>query len=340
VCTAGGSAEREAELVADQLVEANLTGHDSHGVGLVPYYVQALAKEALVPNRHAELVQERGPVLVVEGRRGYGQVIGHEAMMLAMARARDHGVALIAIRNSFHLGRIGHWAEQCADGGFASTHFVNGIDHPPIQAPFGSAEARFSTNPFCAALPGPDDALVVLDMATSRIALGKARVAANRGVPVPDGSLLDAEGRPTRDGAVMFAEPKGALVAMGEHKGSGLAMLCELLAGALTGGWTIQPEHPMAGGIINNMLSVVIDPDALGGREQVAREGSALVAYVKSARPRAGVEEVLVPGEPEQRRRRQRLAQGIEIDERSWADIRAAASALGMADAEIDALIA
>jgi uncharacterized oxidoreductase len=340
VCTAGGSAEREAELVADQLVEANLTGHDSHGVGLVPHYVQALAKEALVPNRHAELVQERGPVLVVEGRRGYGQVIGHEAMMLAMARARDHGVALIAIRNSFHLGRIGHWAEQCADGGFASTHFVNGIDHPPIQAPFGSAEARFSTNPFCAALPGPDDALVVLDMATSRIALGKARVAANRGVPVPDGSLLDAEGRPTRDGAVMFAEPKGALVAMGEHKGSGLAMLCELLAGALTGGWTIQPEHPMAGGIINNMLSVVIDPDALGGREQVAREGSALVAYVKSARPRAGVEEVLVPGEPEQRRRRQRLAQGIEIDERSWADIRAAASALGMADAEIDALIA
>ncbi len=338
VCTAGGSHEREAGLVADQLVEANLTGHDSHGVGLVPYYVQSLANGALVPNRHAEPVQDQGSVLVVEGRRGYGQVIGHEAIELAMARARDQGVALLAIRNSFHLGRIGHWAEQCAEGGFASIHFVNGIDHPPIQAPFGSAQSRLSTNPFCAALPGPDGALVVLDMATSKIALGKARVAANRGVPVPEGSLLDAHGRPTRDAAVMFQEPKGALVAMGEHKGSGLAILCELLAGALTGGWTMQPEHPMAGGTLNNMLSVVIDPDALGGREQLWREGGALLAYIKSARPLAGVAEVLVPGEPEQQRRRQRLAEGIEVDARSWADILAAARAVGVPEARLDAL--
>ncbi len=181
--------------------------------------------------------------------------------------------------------------------------------------------------------------MVVLDMATSKIALGKARVAANRGVPVPDGSLLDADGLPTRDGAVMFAEPQGALVAMGEHKGSGLAILCELLAGALTGGWTILPEHEMRGGSVNNMLSVIIDPEALGGREQLWREGGALLAYLKSARPLAGVAEVLVPGEPEQRRRRQRLAEGIEVDERSWADILAAAEAAGVPAAAIDALL-
>jgi uncharacterized oxidoreductase len=340
VCTAGGSARREADLVADQLVEANLTGHDSHGIGLVPYYVQSLANGALVPNRHAEVAPGEAAVLVVEGRRGYGQVIGHEAMELGMVRAREHGVALLAIRNSFHLGRIGHWAEQCAAGGFASIHFVNGIDHPPIQAPFGSAEARLSTNPFCAALPGPDGPMVVLDMATSKIALGKARVAANRGVPTPEGSLLDADGLPTQNAAVMFQEPRGALVAMGEHKGSGLAILCELLAGALTGGCTIEPGHPMAGGTLNNMLSVIIDPDALGGRERLWREGGALLAYLKSARPQAGVAEVLVPGEPEQRRRRQRLADGIEVDERSWADILAAARAAGVPDAELDALLA
>jgi uncharacterized oxidoreductase len=340
VCAAGGSAEREASLVADQLVEANLTGHDSHGVGLLPFYVQSLAKGALVPNRHAELVHEQRAVLVVEGQRGYGQVIGHEAMELGMARAREQGVALLAIRNSFHLGRIGHWAEQCAASGFASIHFVNGIDHPPIQAPFASAESRLSTNPFCAALPGRDGAMVVLDMATSKIALGKARVAANRGVPAPEGSLLDADGLPTQNAAVMFQEPQGALVAMGEHKGSGLAVLCELLAGALTGGWTILPEHPMAGGSVNNMLSVIIEPDALGGREQLWREGGALIAYLKSARPLAGIAEVLVPGEPEQRRRRQRLAEGIEIDERSWTDIRAAARAAGVSATDIDAVIA
>ncbi len=340
VCAAGGSAEREAVLVADQLVEANLTGHDSHGIGLMPYYVQALGTGALVANRHAEIAHGQGAVLIVDGERGYGQVIGHEAIELGMARVREHGLALLAIRNSFHLGRIGHWAEQCAAGGFASIHFVNGIDHAPIQAPFGSAQARLSTNPFCAALPGREGAMAVLDIATSKIALGKARVAANRGAPAPEGSLLDADGRPTRNAAVMFEEPKGALVAMGEHKGSGLAILCELLAGALTGGRTAEPGHPMAGGTVNNMLSVIIDPDALGGRDQLWREGGALLAYLKSARPLAGVEEVLVPGEPEQRRRRERLAAGIEIDERSWADILAGARAAGVPAGKIEALLA
>jgi uncharacterized oxidoreductase len=338
ICAAAGSGEREASLVADHLVEANLTGHDSHGVGLLPIYVQNVREGRLAPNRHAELVDGRGAVLIVEGHRGYGQVIGYEAMALGMARAREHGVALLAIRNSFHIGRIGHWAEQCARGGFASLHFVNVIDHPPLQAPYGGAEARFSTNPFCAALPGEDGAAVLLDMATSKIAIGKARVARNLGVPAPEDSLLDPAGRPTRDPAVMFREPQGALIPMGEHKGSGLAILCELLAGALIGGRTIQPAHPREGGIINNMLSVIIDPDVFGSRSALSEETRALLAYVKSARPRDGFDEVLVPGEPERRRRALRLAHGIEMDERTWAEIVAAANTLGLDAEQIDAL--
>jgi uncharacterized oxidoreductase len=195
-----------------------------------------------------------------------------------------------------------------------------------------------ATNPFAAALPGRDGPVALLDMATSKIALGKARVAANQGVPVPDGSLLDAAGRPTRDGGVMFAEPRGAMVAMGDHKGSGLAILCELLAGALTGGTTVQPEHPQAGGIVNNMLSVVIDPDALGSRQQASREAAAMVAYIKSSKLREGFDEVLVPGEPERRRRAERLEGGVEIDERSWAEIIAAARTAGVSDNELDGL--
>lgn len=338
VCVAGGSAPREAELVADNLVEANLAGHDSHGVGLLPLYVKSVQHRSLVTNRHAEVALDRGPILVVEGGRGYGQVIGFETMQLGMARAAEHGVALVAIRNSFHLGRIGHWAEQCASEGFASIHFVNGVDHAPLQAPFGGRDARVSTNPFCAGVPGEDGAPVVLDIATSKIALGKARVAANSGVPVPDECLLDPEGHVSRDGAVMFREPRGVMLGMGEHKGSGLAVMCELLAGALTGGLTNQPEHPQAGGTINNMLSVLIAPAALGERDAVRREIAAATAWIKASRPRAGFEEVLVPGEPERRRRAQRLAAGIEIDPRSWTEIRVAANAAGVADAAIDAL--
>jgi uncharacterized oxidoreductase len=337
---AAGSLEHEADLVAENLVEANLTGHDSHGVGMLPTYVQNVRAGRLAANRHAELASERGAVLIIEGHRGYGQVIGHEAMALGMARARAHGLALLALRNSFHLGRIGHFAEQCAQGGFASLHFVNVVGHLPLVAPYGGAEARFSTNPFCAALPGADGPAVLLDMATSKIALGKARVARNRGVPAPDDSLLDAAGRPTRDPAVMFSEPQGALIAMGEHKGSGLAILCELLAGALAGGRTAQPAHPQTGDIINNMLSVIIDPEVFGPRALFLDEIAAMIAYIKSARPRAGFDEVLVPGEPERRRRAERLAHGIEVDEATWAEILAAAGTLGLAPDQVDLLVA
>jgi uncharacterized oxidoreductase len=340
VCAASGSTEHEAALVADHLVEANLTGHDSHGVGLLPVYVEKVRAGLLVPNRHAELLSERRAVLVIEGNRGYGQVIGHEAMQLGVACAREHGVALLAVRNSFHLGRIGHYAEQCARGGFASIHFVNVIDHAPLQAPYGGGEARFSTNPFCAALQGEDGAVVVLDMATSKIAIGKARVANNMGIEAPEDSLLDAAGRPTRDPAVMFQEPRGSLIAMGEHKGSGLAIMCELLAGALTGGRTAQPGHRQAGGIINNMLSMIIDPAVFGDRSRLLGEIAALIGYVKSARPRAGFDEVLIPGEPERRRRAERLERGIEVDERTWTEILDAARLLGVPDPLTDVLSA
>jgi hydroxycarboxylate dehydrogenase B len=338
-CRATGSAGEEPELVARHLVEANLTGHDSHGIGLLPDYVRCVRGGMLVPNRHAEVARDAGAVLVIDGGRGYGQVIGHEGMQLGMARAAEEGVALLALRNSFHLGRIGHWGEQCARGGFASLHFVNGVDHTPLQAPFGGADARFGTNPLCAALPGPDGPAVLLDMATAKLAMGKVRVAMNQGVPVPEGSVLDVTGRPTRDPSVMYQEPRGALIAMGEHKGSGLAVVCELLAGALTGGVTIQPEHRRTGGIINNMLSIIIDPDALSDRSALDREVTALLAWMKASRVREGFEEVLAPGEPERRRRAERLESGIEIDERSWREIAQAARVAGVPDHEFDSLI-
>lgn len=330
ICAAGGSDPREAELVADHLVAANLAGHDSHGIGMLPAYIENLQAGRLIANQHATVVRDTGPLVVIEGNRGYGQVIGYQAMELASERAKRHGVALCAIRNTAHLGRIGHWGEQCARAGLASIHFVNGIDHGALQAPYGGAKARLSTNPFCATLPGPGGPAVVLDMATTKIAMGKARVAFNKGVEVPEGSVIDADGFLTRNPETMFAEPRGALVSMGDHKGSGLAILCELMAGALSGGWTLQPEHPQAGGIINNMLSIVIDPEAMGERAALYAEIEALVAWVKSSPPRAGFDEVLVPGEPEARRRAERLRDGIEVDRRTFADIQAGAQSLGI----------
>lgn len=340
ICRGVGSGEREAELVADHLVASNLAGHDSHGIGMLPIYVRCWTENNLQPNRHAEIVRDSGPILVIDGQRGFGQVIAFEAMELGMARAREQGAAIVAIRNSFHIGRIGYWSSLCAGRGFASMHYVNVVDNQPIVAMFGAGEPVISTNPYSAAMPGRDgEPLVLLDMATSKIAMGKARVAKNKGVPVPDGSLLDKDGRPTTDPGCMFPERNGALVAMGDHKGSGLALICELFAGALTGGRTLQPEHPRSGGAVNNMLSVIIDPGALGDADACLAESEAMVRYAKGARLREGFDEILMPGEPEAIQRRQRSEKGVDVDETSWQEILAAAETAGVSRADLQAIL-
>ena len=334
VCAALGSEPTEAALVADQLIGANLTGHDSHGVGMVPLYVDAACNGRLFVNRHATVARDTGAVLVVEGNRAFGQVAAHEATNLAIERARTHGVALVGLRNSFHIGRIGHWGEMCAADGFVSIHFVNVAGHDPVVAPFGGSEGRFTTNPVCIAVPDRPDGdgapLVLLDMATSVIALGKARVALNRGVEVLPGSVIGGDGQPTRDPAGLFARPRdGALLAFGDHKGSGLAIMCELLGAALTGGDTVAPHHERDQSALNSMLSIVIDPDAVVGREALVDEALAFCDYVRTARPAAGVDEVLLPGQPEQRAREAR-ASAVPVDPTTLAELRLAAEQAGV----------
>src|SRR5262245_47108190 len=218
VCERMGAAAADAALVADHLVDANLAGHDSHGIGMLPTYVTLWQSDLLRPAMHASVVSERGPILVIDGQLGFGQVIAKEAMDLGMARAGRDGAAIVALSNSAHIGRIGHWSELCAKGGFASVHFVNVVSHEPVVAMYGAAEPALSTNPFSAAMPARDgSAAVLLDMATSKIAVGKVRVAFNRGVPVPEGCLIDAAGAPTTDPGCFFPKRSGALKAMGEH---------------------------------------------------------------------------------------------------------------------------
>ncbi len=223
----GGSSEREAVLVAEQLVEANLTGHDSHGVGMLPRYVEALAEGGLRVNRRLSVLRDAGTILMLNGNAGYGQVMAYDAMALGIERAAEHGVAVVGLANSHHIGRIGHWAEQCIAANLVSIHFVNVISRP-VVAPFGGRDARFVTNPFCVGIPMAGGEPIVLDFATSRIAMGKVRVAFNKGEQVRPETLLDAAGEPTTDPAALFAEPGGAILPFGEHKGYGMAVVCEM----------------------------------------------------------------------------------------------------------------
>ncbi len=178
VLIAAGSARPEAETVAANLVLANLSGHDSHGVGMVPRYIDAVLEGGLTPNTAVEVTLDAGALLALDGRRGYGQVVGEQAMRLATDRALAQGSCVMALANAHHLGRIGHFAEMAAAQGLVSLHFVNVLSRP-VVAPWGGGDGRFGTNPFCAGIPIAGREPFILDFATSRVAQGKMRVAHN-----------------------------------------------------------------------------------------------------------------------------------------------------------------
>ncbi|OYV36038.1 MAG: malate/lactate/ureidoglycolate dehydrogenase [Rhodospirillales bacterium 20-64-7] len=328
-----GSAPAEAGIVADHLVRANLAGHDSHGVGMLPAYVEMLGKGLLVPNQTLQTVLDFGALLVFEAARGFGQRMAAEAVDQAIARARQTGACVLALRNSAHIGRVGTYGEQAAAANMAFLSFTNVTDHADIAAPYGSAEARLGTNPVVIAVPGPEGPLL-LDMATTTIAAGKARVAHNKGEPVPPGSLIDAAGNPTTDPAAFIEARAGALQTFGLHKGSGIAVMCELLAGAVAGGK--RAGDPAEGGIVNSMFGVVVDLARLDTEGRVASSVAGALAHLRSARRAPGFSEILLPGEPERQAVAARGAAGIPVDDRSWQQIRDAGLALGLPAEALD----
>ena len=337
IVAAAGSHAAEAEQVADNLVEANLRGHDSHGVGMVPRYIDAVLEGGLAVNAHVAVRQDSGALLTLDGQRGYGQVIGVEAMALGISRAKEHGVCVVGLAHSHHLGRIGHWAEQCSASGLVSIHFVNVLSRP-IVAPFGGRDARIGTNPFCVGIPRPGSEPIVLDFATSKIAQGKTRVAHNKGESVEPGTLIDDHGEPTTNPRYTVIEPIGALLPFGEHKGSGLALICELLGGALAGGETARPITDGRRRVLNSMFSILVDPGRLGTAANLAREMEGYVAYSTASPPQPGVGRVRTPGEPERETRAKRMTEGIAIDAVTWGEILAAGEKVGVAGDRVAAM--
>jgi uncharacterized oxidoreductase len=327
-----GSSAEEAGIVADHLVEANMKGHPSHGVGMMPSYVKNWRDGNLQPNQHVALVQQTGNMAVFDGQMGYGQVVAREAMHWAIDTARATGSAIYTLRHAQHIGRVGTYAEQAVAAGLISIHFVNAVSGVPRVAPFGGSDGRVSTEPVCIGIPGVDKAEpVILDFATSEVALGKVRVAYKAGKPMAPGTLIDHTGQPTNDPTVIYEEPIGAVTPMGKHKGSGLAIICSLLGGALSGGGTIQPGTSRARGIVNGMFCVTFDPARLIGPDEFFEEAKAFIAHVKASPPANPAAPVMIAGEPERLHRARVLADGIELDEGSWADITGAAASLGVA---------
>src|SRR5258708_9628833 len=208
IVTVGGSSPAEASFVAEQLVEATVRGPDSHGVGMLVAYGRDLEAGTLKINQTPEIVSDTGTISVWDARAGYGQVIARKAVEWAIEAARKHGVAVKGLRNAHNIGRVGTYGEIAARAGMVALHFVNVASGPPPVAPFRGREGRFLTNPVCIAIPGTaSNEPILLDFATSRVALGKVRVAHNAGKPMLDGALLDHAGKPTTHPSVLYTKP-------------------------------------------------------------------------------------------------------------------------------------
>ena len=325
ILVAAGSSPAEAHTVAANLVMANLSGHDSHGVGMLPRYVDAVLEGGLTPNASVKINLDIGTMLSLDGQRGYGQVVGEQAMELGMARAKQHGSCIMTLGNAHHLGRIGHFAEMAVAQGLVSLHFVNVLSRP-VVAPWGGGDGRFGTNPCCIGVPLKGQDPFVLDFATSRVAQGKMRVAFNKGIQVEPGTLIDEHGRPTTEPGVVVVPQSnglfGALMTFGEHKGYGMAVACELLGGALSGGGTWHREtDPAVRAVVNGMLTILIDPFKLGTQASFEQEAVEFVNWLQAGPTAPGFEGVQIAGDPERATRVLRHVEGISVDDQTWQEI-------------------
>jgi uncharacterized oxidoreductase len=332
---AAGAPAEEAAIVAEALVRANLAGHDSHGVIRLEQYCRLMREGRIVPGAPTEVVSETAGSAVIDGHWGFGQVVAQRATEIAIAKAKACGVGVVGVRHSNHLGRLGDYPAMAAERGMIGIATVNNHGGGAWVAPWGGREGRLSTNPIAIATPGPDggrpiDRPIVLDITTSVVAEGKIRVKRNRGEPMPPGWAIDASGNPTTDPGDLYSQPRGAILPFGGesgHKGFGLALMVDILAGALSGAGCSSPDAPRMG---NALFLLVIDVAQMTPLPAFHDQVGCLVDYVRSSALAPGFTEILMPGEPEARTEAQRRRDGIVVDEETWRQITDIARSLNL----------
>jgi hydroxycarboxylate dehydrogenase B len=324
----------EAHTVARRLVDSNLVGHDSHGVMRVPKYLEWMRSGTLRPNTGPTVVFESDTIAIIDANRGFGQVIGEFAAKLGIAKAAKSGIAMIGLTNCGHLGRVGDWSDMAAAAGQVSLHFLNTSGAQRV-APYGGSDRRLSTNPISIGVPVAGRDPVVLDVTTSMVAEGKLMVAMNKGEQVPEGWIVDRNGAPTTEPKDFYAG--GALLTVGAHKGSGLSIITDLLAGAVSTGRSSDPDDSI---LRNNMLSIYIAPAVYDSEGGVAKEARRFVDFVTSSPPSKPGEPVLAPGDVERRNRAARTVAGVPLDDTTLSDLFTAAVSVGIdrkkAEAQIE----
>ena len=337
--------DNEAKTIAERLAGSNLVGHDSHGIARVPRYVEWMEKGWVFPNLKPEIVIDAGAMGCLDAKQGFGQVAGEYAVDDGISRAKKHGVSVVGLRNSGHLGRIGDWAERAADADLISFHFVN-VRGSLLVAPFGGSDRRGSTSPLAIGIPSKDKDHIILDMATSTVAEGKVMVAQKGGKQLPHGALIDSTGKLTTNPEAMYGKIRddevpnpdkgtGAITAFGLHKGSGINFMMEMLGGALTGngvcGALNEKERRK---FSNGMLSIYIEVEKMVDFDYFRKEVESYAEFVRASKPSQNNDKVLIPGDKEISTKEERLKFGLPVPPLVWENIKQTANKLNVENLE------
>jgi LDH2 family malate/lactate/ureidoglycolate dehydrogenase len=323
---AWGAADDLAACVARSLVDSDLAGIASHGVLRIPIYHGFVKSGWLKPANRPEVVREGAVTAVIDGHWGFGQPAAQLATRMALQKSREHGLAAIGLRQAGHIGRLGEYAEMATREGQIAIVMASGGPTGGLMAPYGGAQRVLSTNPIGAGVPARDHDPFVMDYATSVVAAGRVELAPDQNAPIPEGWVVDAEGRPAKIARQLVEG--GALLPFGEHKGYALALLIEMLCGALTGaGCTERPDRVISHGLGGNAAFVIaLNPAHFTEEDQFYGAVDGLFDRLQRVKPAVGFEKVMIPGEPEAEKRRQRKGVGYGVAEATWEKITAVAA--------------
>jgi hydroxycarboxylate dehydrogenase B len=329
--TAAGATPEEALLVADNLVDSNLMGYDSHGVMRCMEYLDCVRDGRLKLRAPVKVVKETPSTAVVDCGLNFGPVSMKVMVDVGCEKAKAHGISCVLSQNSFHIGRLGSYVQKVAERGMFGFLACNMRAKVHVVVPWGGRDGRLGTNPMAFAAP-TNGWPIVLDMATSMIAAGKIVMALLEGKQLPENCIQDSEGNPSTDPSAFYGpnyKILGTMLPLGApgfgYKGYGISMMMEIL-GSILGGEDATVDQPRS----NGLALIVIDPEFFCGADLFKELVDKFCAYQTTSRPAKGFEEVVVPGTYDFRLKEKRLAEGIPIDEKIWDQLVEAAAGLGV----------
>jgi uncharacterized oxidoreductase len=324
-----GASEEEAVIVSRHSIDSNLAGHDSHGIIQIPTYIDRIDVGHLVPQAPFEVVRETSTTTVIDGYWGFGYTVSEKAMKMTIDKAREHGVAATTVYRQGHVGRVTDYPVMAAEAGLIGMMTADSGRSAKQVVPFGGREARLGTNPICMAMPSNLEGPLFIDVATSAVAGGKISLALARGERIPEGWIVDKEGKPTTDPAAL--QQGGSSLPLGGpqgHKGYGLSVMVEIFSGILTGlGFGVEPSGRHNDGVFMAAFNV----EAFRPLEEFKQDVTDFAMYLKETPPAPGFSQVYYPGELEHLTTQRKLKEGIEVEDATWARLRELATKYGVA---------